>query len=97
MYPYKVYNAEYGEVVYNHDGSIENEIYCIIDKMVNKTLTTYDARLIDILYTEYKNNSIECVEVTDKIIMNCLCESEYNHIKTLCEYMDYIKRNVDYF
>ena len=97
MYPYKHYSMGEGMMVYNHDGSAENEIYYTIDKMVNKTLTTYDARLIDILYTEYKNNSVECIEMIDKIIMNCLCESKYNHIKILCEYMECTRRNFDYF
>lgn len=95
MYPYETYSMGDGMMVYNHDGSLENEIYCIVDKMVHKTLTTYDARLIDILYTEYKNNSIECIEATDKIITNCLCESKYNHIKILCEYIDYTRKNFD--
>jgi hypothetical protein len=93
MYPYETYSMGEGMMVYNHDGSLENEIYCIVDKMVNKTLTTYDKRLIDILYTEYENDSIGCIEVTDKIIVNCLSESKYQHIKILCEYVDYTRKN----
>lgn len=99
MYPYKHYNMGEGMMVYNHDGSIENEIAIIVDKIVEETSLNTDARthLIDILFTEYEKNSVECIETTDRIIMNCLCESKYNHIKILCEYIDYTRRNSDYF
>lgn len=40
----------------------------------------------------------ECIETTDKIITNCLCESKYNHIKILCEYIEYTRKTFnDYF
>lgn len=90
MYPYKIYNMGDGEMVYNHDNSIENEIYITIDKMINKTLLTTDIRLIDILYDYYKNNSCECIETINTIINICSHELKYEHIKILCEYMSLV-------
>lgn len=97
MYPYEIYNMGYGEMMYNHDGTIENEIYITIDKMVYKTLLTTDNRLIDILSNYYKNNSCECIETIDTIINICCHESKYKHIKILCEYIDIVRDTELYY
>lgn len=86
MYPYKIYSMGEGVMVYNHDGSIENEIAITVDKMVNKILLNTDNRLIDIISEYYKKSSIECDDDITAIINNWLMYSEYKHIHMLLEY-----------
>lgn len=90
MYPYKRFELELNSLTYNHDDTIENEIYITVDKMVNSTLLNKDKRLIDILYNEHTNNSVELKDIVDTIITNCLITNEYNHIKILSEYYNTI-------
>lgn len=86
MYPYKKFELEINELTYNYDDTIENDIYITVDKMVHNTLLNKDKRLIDILYNENINNSVELQDTIDKIIINCLMVNEYNHITILSEY-----------
>ena len=92
MYPYKEYNAEVGEITYNYDNSIENDIYIITDKMVHNCLLNTDKRLIDLIYNAYNNNSCECTETINNIIQYCMWYGEYSHIKIICEYFDTVRK-----
>ena len=86
MYPYKKYNSEINEMIYNHDGTIENEIAITVDKMIEGTLLNTDKRLIDILYQYHNNSSVECDDDIQAIITNWLNTGDYKHIHTLIEY-----------
>lgn len=86
MYPYKKYNSELDTVIYNHDGSIENEIAITVDKMIEDTLLSTDKRLIDIIYQYYNKSSIQCDDDIQTIIKNWLNTGDYKHIHTLIEY-----------
>lgn len=86
MYPYKKYSMGEGMMIYNHDGSPENEIAITVDKMVEGTLLNTDKRLIDTLYKYYSQSSIECDDDIHTIINNWLHTSDYRHIHTLLEY-----------
>ena len=79
MYPYFVYSMGDGKMVYNHDGTKENEIYIALDKLINDIPLTNRTRLIDILYETYDNNSIECTDIVNNIINICLHENKYKH------------------
>lgn len=92
MYPYKKYEIEINELTYNHDNTIENEIYIIIDKMIHNTLLDTDTRLIDILYDEHVNHSLELNDIIHNIIINCLMVNEYSHIKILTEYYNIVTK-----
>ena len=86
MFPYKIYSMGEGTMVYNHDGSIENEIAITVDKMVNKILLNTDNRLIDVIAEYYRKSSIDCDDDITAIINNWLMHSEYRHIHILLEY-----------
>ena len=87
MYPYKKYDVELNEMIYNHDGTIENKIAITVDKMVNYTLRNTDGRLIDILYDYYNNkSSVDCDDAVQAIIKNWLETGDYKHINILTEY-----------
>ena len=86
MYPYKKYNSELDTVLYNHDGTIENEIAITVDKMIEGTLLSTDKRLIDILYQYYNKLSVECDDDIQSIITNWLDTGNYKHIHTLTKY-----------
>lgn len=86
MYPYKHYSMGEGMMIYNHDGSIENEIAITVDKMIEGTLLNTDNRLIDILAEHYRNSSIECNDDIQTIINNWLQVNDYRHIHKLLEY-----------
>lgn len=85
MFPYKIYSMGEGMMVYNHDGSIENEIAITVDKMIEGTLLNTDARLIDIVYKHYSKSSIGCDDDIQAIINNWLHTGDYKHIHTLLE------------
>ena len=86
MYPYKKHNSEIDTVIYNHDGSIENEIAITVDKMIEDTLLSTDKRLIDIIYQYYNKSSIQCDNDIQSIIKHWLDTGNYKHIHTLIEY-----------
>ena len=92
MYPYKKYNSELDTVIYNHDGSIENEIAITVDKMIEDTLLSTDKRLIDIIYQYYNKSSIECDDDIQTIIKHWLDIGNYKHIHTLTEYYLLVKK-----
>lgn len=96
MYPYFVYNMGEGEMIYNHDGTKENEIYIALDKLINDVPLTNRTRLIDILYKTYDNNSIECTDIVNNIIDNCIREEKYKHIQVIAEYMQTIVNTFNY-
>lgn len=91
MYPYKKYDSELDTVIYNHDGSIENEIAITVDKMIEDTLLSTDKRLIDIIYQYYNKSSIGCDDDVQTIIKNWLNTGDYKHIHTLIEYYLLVK------
>ena len=91
MYPYKKYNSKIHEMIYNHDGTIENEIAITVDKMIEGTLLSTDKRLIDIIYEYYNKSSIECDDNIQAIIKNWLDTGNYKHIHTLIEYYILVK------
>lgn len=91
MYPYKKYNAELDTIIYNHDGSIENEIAITVDKMIEDTLLSTDKRLIDIIYQYYNKSSIQCDDNIQTIIKNWLDTGNYKHIHILIEYYMLVK------
>ena len=48
-YPYFRYSVGDGEMVYNHDGTKENEIFIALDKQIKNIPLTDRIRLIDLL------------------------------------------------
>lgn len=96
MYPYFVYSMGDGKMVYNHDGTKENEIYIALDKLINDIPLTNRTRLIDILYETYDNNSIECTDIVNNIINICLHENKYKHVQIIAEYMQTIINTFNY-
>ena len=86
MYPYKVYSIDEGMMVYNHDGSVENEIAILVDRIVHNELLSTDSRLHDLIDNHYKKSSIDCDDDIHTIINNWLMHNEYRHIHTLLEY-----------
>lgn len=97
MYPYFVYNMGDGKMVYNHDNTKENEIFIALDKQIKNVPLTDRIRLIDLLYETYNNNSIECTDIINNIIDNCIREEKYKHIQILAEYMQTIINTFNYF
>lgn len=97
MYPYKKYDAEFYEVVYNHDGSTENEIAILVDKIVHNELLSTDARLVDLIADYYNKSSVDCDDDICTIINHWLMYSKYKHIHTLLEYYIPIKTNYDMY
>ena len=91
MYPYKKYDSKLDEMIYNHDGTIEDEIAITVDKMIEGTLLKTDKRLIDIIYQYYNKSSIECDDVIQSIIKIWLNAGNYKHIHTLIEYYLLVK------
>ena len=96
MYPYFVYNMGYGEMVYNHDGTKENEIFIALDKQIKNIPLSDRIRLIDLLYETYNNDSIECTDIVNNIINNCIREEKYKHVQILAEYMQTIINTFNY-
>ena len=90
MYPYFRYNMGIGEMVYNHDGTKENEIFIALDKMIQNVPLIDRIRLIDLLYETYNHNSVECTDIVNEIINNCIREEKYQHIQILAEYMQMV-------
>ena len=90
MYPYKEYNAEFGEVVYNHDGSEENELAINIDKELHNIthFHTYTR-----LYNLYNDDAFECEDIVHAIINNWMYENKYSHIELIAKYYNEILRN----
>ena len=91
MDPYKKYSPELDTVIYNYDGTIENEIAITVDKMIEGTLLSTDKRLIDIIYEYYNKSSVECDDDIQAIITNWLNTGDYKHIHTLIEYYLLVK------
>ena len=96
MYPYFVYNMGEGKMAYNHDGTKENEIFIALDKQIKNIPLTDRIRLIDLLYEIYNNNSIECTDIVNDIIDNCIREEKYKHIQVIAEYMQTIINTFNY-
>ena len=90
MYPYKHYSMDENMMVYNHDGSNENELAINIDKELNNIthFHTYTR-----LYDLYNNDSMECDAIVRKLIDNWMYESKYNHIELIAKYYNEILSN----
>lgn len=97
MYPYFVYSMGDGEMVYNHDESKENELFIALDKKIKNVPLCNRVRLIDLLYETYNNDSIECTNIVNNIIDNCMREGKYKHIHIIAEYMQSIINTFNYF
>lgn len=90
MYPYKEYNAEYGEVVYNHDGSEENELAINIDKEIKK-LTHFHTYTR--MYEMYNDYDINFDNIVHEIINNWMYENKYAHVELIAKYYNEILQN----
>lgn len=97
MYPYKHYSMGEGMMIYNHDGSIENEIAITVDKIIEGTLLNTDNRLIDIIYKHYSKSSLLCDDDIQTIINNWLHTSDYEHIHTLLEYYISVRKTFELY
>lgn len=97
MYPYKHYSMGEGMMVYNHDGSLENEIAITVDKIIKGTLLSTDNRLIDIIYKHYSKSSVLCDNDIQTIINNWLHTGDYEHIHTLLEYYIGVKNSFELY
>lgn len=97
MYPYFRYSMGDGEMVYNHDGTKENEIFIALDKLIKDIPLSDRIRLIDLLYEIYDNDSIECTNIVNDIINICMHEGKYKHIQVIAEYMQTIINTFNYF
>lgn len=93
MYPYKEYNAEYGEVVYNHDNTPENELAINIDKEINKLTHFHTYTYMYDLYNDY---DINFDNIIHEIINNWMYENKYTHVELIAKYYNQILRNERY-
>lgn len=89
MYPYEKYNAEFGVVVYNHDGTDENELAINIDKAINHEphFHTYTR-----MWELDKNYDIDLGAIVREIISNWMYEDKYAHIELIAKYYNQISR-----
>lgn len=91
MYPYKVYSMDEGIMIYNHDGSYENEIFIDIDKRItNEGVTMH---LYDYMYKYYNNDSMGFDETIKSLIHNCMYESKYKHVELIAKFYNAILEN----
>lgn len=90
MYPYEHYSMGEGMMVYNHDGSPENELAINIDKEINHIthFHTYTR-----MYDLFNNDSIEFDNMVKTIISNWMYEDKYQHIELIAKYYNQILSN----
>ena len=90
MYPYEHYSMGEGMMVYNHDGSDENELAINIDKEVNHIthFHTYTR-----MYDLFNNDSLAFDNMVKAIINNWMYEDKYGHIELIAKYYNQILRN----
>lgn len=91
MYPYEHYSMGEGMMVYNHDGSVENEIFIDVDKRITHEGVTM--HLYDYMYKHYNNDSMEFDDTIKSLINNCMYESKYKHIELIAKYYNQILEN----
>lgn len=90
MFPYKKYNAEFNEVVYNHDGTKENELAINIDKELNNITHFHTYSYMYDLFNDY---DINFDIMMHNIIDNWMYENKYAHIELIAKYYNQILRN----
>ena len=90
MYPYEHYNMGEGMMIYNHDGSPENELAINIDKELNNIthFHTYTR-----MYEMYNDYDINFDNIVHEIINNWMYENKYAHIELIAKYYNQILRN----
>lgn len=90
MYPYKHYSMGEGTMIYNHDGSDENELAINIDKEINHIthFHTYTR-----MYDLFNNDSLAFDNMVKAIINNWMYEDKYEHIELIAKYYNEILRN----
>lgn len=93
MYPYEVYSMGDGMMVYNHDGSAENELAINIDKEINNIthFHTYTR-----MYDLFNSDSMEFDNIVKTIIYNWMYENKYKHIELIAKYYNEILSNEKY-
>lgn len=90
MYPYERYDMEEGTMVYNHDGSDENELVINIDKEI-KHITHFHTYTY--MYDLFNNDSLAFDNMVKTIICNWMYEDKYYHIELIAKYYNEILRN----
>lgn len=90
MFPYKKYNAEFNEVVYNHDGTKENELAINIDKELNNITHFHTYSYMYDLFNDY---DINFDIMMHNIIDNWMYENKYSHIELIAKYYNQILSN----
>ena len=93
MFPYKKYNAEFNEVVYNHDGTKENELAINIDKELNNITQFHTYSYMYDLFNDY---NINFDIMMHNIIDNWMYENKYSHIELIAKYYNQILSNEKY-
>ena len=90
MFPYDIYSMGEGTMVYNHDGSDENELAINIDKEINHIthFHTYTR-----MYDLFNNDSLAFDNMVKAIINNWMYENKYGHIELIAKYYNEILRN----
>ena len=93
MYPYEHYSMGEGMMVYNHDGSVENELAINIDKEINHIthFHTYTR-----MYDLFNNDSLAFDNMVKAIINNWMYEDKYGHIELIAKYYNEILSNEKY-
>ena len=93
MYPYERYSAGDGMMIYNHDGSAENELAINIDKEINHIthFHTYTR-----MYDLFNNDSVAFDDMVKTIIHNWMYEDKYQHIELIAKYYNQILSNEKY-
>lgn len=93
MYPYKRYDMGESMMVYNHDGSEENELAINIDKQINHIthFHTYTR-----MYDLFNNDSLAFDNMVKEIINNWMYEDKYEHIELIAKYYSEILSNEKY-
>lgn len=90
MYPYKKYSAEFNEVIYNHDGTKENELAINIDKELNNITHFHTYSYMYDLFNDYDINFDVMIH---NIINNWMYENKYAHIELIAKYYNQILSN----
>lgn len=99
MYPYKIIHSDdfgYYET-YNHDGTLENEIYITCDKKLHGELLPSDSKLFDIIDTAYRKDAIDTIDAIKEVIDNCMRNDQFKHIYLISECAYLVIGNYDLY
>lgn len=95
---YFEYNADWNEMQYIDNVSIEIDIFITLDRNIKTNGKEYTTgkRLIDTIDKYYRENSVETIDSIRNIIDECSRFSYWQHVAKLAEYTGIIEKNYNY-